>query len=104
MDWFCCLRNNRADFCGIGPPSQASLLSSDRGSSKFSINRMFRLSFNLQDACAATIWSAWRDEDGQGVSEYAIVMSMVVLLALVGLSFISSQVLDTLRKVVAALQ
>jgi hypothetical protein len=58
----------------------------------------------LQDACAATLSAARRDEHGQGVSEYAIVMSMVVLLALVGLSFISSQVMDTLRKVVAALQ
>jgi hypothetical protein len=31
-------------------------------------------------------------------------MSMVILLTLVGISFLSSQALDTLRKVAAALQ
>lgn len=43
------------------------------------------------------------DDCGQGVSEYAVVMSMVLLLALVGVSMISTEALDTLRKVVAAL-
>jgi hypothetical protein len=52
---------------------------------------------------AASLRTAILDESGQGVSEYAVVMSMVLLIALVGVSMISTQALDTLRKVAAAL-
>jgi Flp pilus assembly pilin Flp len=65
---------------------------------------MLRAFFNRQYAGVVTCRTAVRDDHGQGVSEYALVMSMVILVTLVGLSFISSQVLDTLRKVAAALQ
>lgn len=105
IDSHCCMGNNKSGFVRMGPPSQASLPSAS--AARFhsgSSNRMFRPSSNLQDAFGTVIRAVWGDECGQGVSEYAIVMSMVVLLALVGLSFISSQVLDTLRRVVAALQ
>ena len=52
---------------------------------------------------AASLRNAILEESGQGVSEYAVVMSMVLLLALVGVSMISTEALDTLRKVAAAL-
>jgi Flp pilus assembly pilin Flp len=59
------------------------------------------------NACARSVsrlqcW--WHDENGQGVTEYAVIMSMVVLITLAGVSAISGQALDTLRKVVAALR
>jgi len=65
---------------------------------------MFRPFSNLLNAVVAMFRAACCEDSAQGVSEYALVMSMVVLLALVGISFLSSQALDTLRKVAAALQ
>ena len=44
-----------------------------------------------------------RDSRGQGVTEYAIVMSTVVLIALIGVTAISTEAFDILRRVVTAL-
>jgi len=103
MDASCCLRNNHSVFAeSARPPRRACLLTPQLSASRAS-NKMFRPLSNLQNACA-TLRGIWCDEYGQGISEYAVVMSMVILLTLVWISFLSSQALDTLRKVAAALQ
>jgi len=42
------------------------------------------------------IVSAYRDEDGQGLAEYALIIALVALIAIVALMFMGSQVSDKL--------
>lgn len=72
--------------------------------SAYQVSQDLKLLKDSYNACwRASLRAAFLDDSGQGVSEYAVVMSMVLLIALVGVSMISTEALDTLRKVVAAL-
>ena len=74
------------------------------GSQRISDSQDLNVLKECYNACwRASLRAAFFDDRGQGVSEYAVVMSMVLLIALVGVSMISTEALDTLRKVVAAL-
>lgn len=75
------------------------------GCSSFQVSQDLELLKQGHKACSsgAFLRTLVLDDCGQGISEYAVVMSMVLLLALVGVSMISTEALDTLRKVVAAL-
>jgi pilus assembly protein Flp/PilA len=42
------------------------------------------------------IVSGYRDEDGQGLAEYALIIALVALIAIVALMFMGSQVSDKL--------
>jgi pilus assembly protein Flp/PilA len=47
-------------------------------------------------ATLARLIAAYRDEDGQGLAEYALIIALVALLAIVALMFMGSQVSDKL--------
>jgi hypothetical protein len=78
----------------------------DRGTGRFQDaagTRSVKAIQNTDAPRALFLLAALSDDAAQGVSEYAVVMSMVVLLALLGVSLLSTQALDTLRKVAGAL-
>ena len=48
--------------------------------------------------------SLFQDERGQSVTEYAVVMAVITLVALVSISVMSAQTLNVLRRVGTSLQ
>ena len=47
-------------------------------------------------ATLANLFAAHRDEEGQGLAEYALILALVAILAIVALIFMGQQVSDKL--------
>jgi len=45
---------------------------------------------------AARLRQAWRDEDGQGLAEYALILALIAIVAIVALIFMGQQVSNKL--------
>ena len=37
------------------------------------------------------LWAPWRDDDGQGLAEYALILALIAIIAIVALLFLGGQ-------------
>lgn len=54
-------------------------------------------------AFLATWLAAWRDEHGQGLAEYALILALIAVIAIAALVFLGTQVSSILSSVGASL-
>ncbi len=53
---------------------------------------------------AARLRQTWRDVDGQGLAEYALILALIAIVAIVGLIFLGSQVSSKLSVIGSTIQ
>ena len=54
--------------------------------------------------CATRRWAVPADEDGQGLAEYALILALIAIVAIVSLIFLGGQISDILSHVGDSLQ
>jgi len=58
----------------------------------------------LRTALAALVSFIRRDEDGQGLAEYALILALIAILAILALIFLGSQISAQLNTIGSTLQ
>jgi len=58
----------------------------------------------FRSSLAALISIIRRDEDGQGLAEYALILALIAIVAIVALLFLGTQISDQLNTIGSTLQ
>ena len=53
---------------------------------------------------AARLRQSWRDVDGQGLAEYALILALIAIVAIIGLIFLGTQVSNKLSVIGSTIQ